>query len=106
MAKRPWLGGLSTHLVMGARAYAAVGAPTAARWKPSDGNYDDALASIVKTADSGLIPWQHPSSSELISTVPFSEAGLAKGWNDAFHGDASASNPVARLTVDTQSLEN
>ena len=88
-----------------ARAFGAAGALTAANWKPSEGNYGDALAGIVK-AGSGLISWQHPSSSDVISGVPFDEAGLAKAWDHAFalSGSASAKNPIARLTIDTQSF--
>src|SRR6266481_1626807 len=101
MAKRVRLGARSSDPVIGARAYAAVGALTAARWKPSDGDYGDALASIVK-AGSGLVSWQDPSSSEIISATPFDDANLARAWDTAFAGDASGPNPVARLTVDTQ----
>jgi hypothetical protein len=105
MAKRAWLIGRSTDPVIGARAFAAVGALTAAHWKPSDCNYDDALASIVK-AGSGLIPWQHPSSSEVIAGTYFDEAALAKAWDQAFPGGSSADSPIARLTVDTLSFTN
>jgi hypothetical protein len=103
MAKLAWLGGHSTDPVIGARAFAAVGALTAAHWKPSDGSYGDALASIVK-AGSGLIPWQHPSSSEVISAIPFDETGLASAWDLAFPGGPAAGSPIARMTVDMQSF--
>jgi CHAT domain len=103
MAKRAWLGGYATDPVIGARAFAAVGALTAAHWKPSDGDYRNALASIVKTG-SGPISWQHPSSSDIISAVDFDEASLAAAWDSAFPASTSAGNPIARLTVDGQSL--
>ena len=105
MAKPVWLGRRSTDPVIRARAFGAVGVLTAANWKPSDGNYDDALAGIVK-AGSGLISWRHPSSSTIISGVPFDEARLARAWDHAFasSGSAPAENPIARLTIDTQSF--
>ncbi len=89
--------------MIGARAFAAVGALTAAHWKPSDGDYRNALASIVKTG-SGPISWQHPSSSDIISAVDFDEASLAAAWDSAFPASTSTGNPIARLTVDGQSL--
>jgi hypothetical protein len=103
MTNFDWLKGLSTNPVIGARAFAAAGALTAARWKPSDGDYGDALASIVKDG-SGLISWQHPSSSDVISAIAVGEADLAEAWNRAFAGGASGANPFARIMVDTRSF--
>jgi hypothetical protein len=41
-----------------------------------------------------------------MSTMPLDEAALARAWDRAFSADAEGGSPIARFTVDTQSLAN
>lgn len=104
MARPVWRLGQSTDPVIRARSFAAAGTLAAARWKPSEGDYGDALASIVKAAGPGLISWQDPASSEIYSTTPLDETGLAEAWNRAFPVVTGGNNPIARISIDTQSF--
>jgi hypothetical protein len=101
---RPW--GRSINPVIRARSFAAAGALAASNWKPSDGNYADALASIVKEAGAGLVSWQDPSFSEIISSTPFDEGVLADAWTEAFVAKTAKAdpNPIARIAVTPQSF--
>ena len=95
----PW--GQSASPIVRARSFAAAGTLTAAGWKPADGNYSNALASIVREAGSGLISWQDPRSSAIMSSTPFDENALAGAWTAAFpHGvPPTDPNPIARIAV-------
>lgn len=100
-----WRGVFSGSPVLRARALAAAGTLTAAGWKPGDGNYSGALASIIKQAGPGPVRWLDPTASAVLSPTPPVARGLADAWTAAFLARTRAADPrrIARIAVEPPS---